>query len=173
MRASCVWLVLAFLVFGCSDPKRTTPAADSNTTGGAPEGATPDKGAGMNSNLEAEGAAIAKETISEFDNAVAEFASALADKPDEAIAMPKLEAIFAAYRPKMEALAARRKALTDPEAKGGFSRHMDTNRGQAVFRSDQALGIYVAHYRMMKPGPKIVEFLTSKVVGLIDIVHGS
>lgn len=171
MRKTCLIVVVVFLLLGCSDQEQPGPASGPGGAAATAEGAASDQGGSVSTDPKSVGEAIAKEAISEFDKVVAECAEVLAGKPEEAVVLPKLQAIYESYRPRMTALADRRKALTDPREKGGFYSYMGENRGKAVFRMDQALGTYVAHYRMMAPGPKVVEFLTTKVVELIEIAH--
>ncbi|MCU0726398.1 MAG: hypothetical protein MUE73_11505 [Planctomycetes bacterium] len=125
----------------------------------------------MGTELKTQGEALAKEALAEFDRAVDEIAAVLKDKPAPADALPKLLAILESYRPKMEGIAAKRKTFTDPEVKGGFYGHMGSYRGKSVARIDNLLGAMVAHYRYTAPGPEIVEFLTTKIVPLIEIAH--
>jgi hypothetical protein len=180
VKRSGLFASLVLLVAACGDrdppPAGPEPAAPGPEVlaGGPeipPEPETKGDAVGDYEELNARGEALAKEVIAEFDAAVDAFAAALADKPDDDEGVAKLQAVYDEYLPKMEALGAKRKELPFPEAAGGFNRYMGENRGKAVFRKDNVLGEFITHYRMMKPGPKIVEFLTTKVLELLDVAH--
>jgi hypothetical protein len=155
-----------FIALGCG-------GKEAPSGGGGSDSPVPTTGGGkpVGDDLRVQGETLAKEALAEFDKAVDEIAEILKIKPDQADAMPKLQAVIDAYRPKMEALAAKRKAFTDPQVKGGFYGAMGSYRGKSIARMDNALGALVAHYRYTKPGPDVVDFLTTKIVPLIEIAH--
>lgn len=120
-------------------------------------------------NHEAEGQAVAKEILDTFNAAVAETAALLKDKPAPAAVKPQLQALFGTYSAKMTTINAKRRALTDVEARGAASRYMDEHRPKAVTEKDNALGAFIFHYLNTVKDADVADFLNTKIVTLIDI----
>ena len=155
------FLSLLFAVAGCD--KNETPA------GGQPAG-KPAAGSSLEKEKEM-GEALAKETIEAFDKMVAEVAKVLEGKAPEAEVLPKLQAVYETWKPQMEALAARKAALTAAPAKGAFNGYMGEHRGKAMARKDTTLTEAFKHYRLQTNSPGVVDFLTKKPLELFNLVH--
>jgi hypothetical protein len=117
----------------------------------------------------AQGTAVAKEVIDTFNAAVAEAAALVKDKPAPAAVKPQLQALFDKYKEKMTALNAKRVALGNPEVGFAVAAYMDENRGKAVFAKDNTLGPFIFHYVNEVKDAEVADFLSSKIVTLINI----
>lgn len=119
----------------------------------------------------AAGETVGKEILDTYDAAVAEIAEALADKPEPDVALERVNAIFEAYIPKMEALALKKLALLDDDIQswGAVNSYLGENRGKRVYNKDQALSEYMNYYSIQKPDEELKNILAAKISSLIDI----
>jgi len=150
----CLALVLAA---GCGKKAESpqAPAAAVETKAGEPENA---------------GKIIVDEILSVFDQCVAEAAALAKDKPEAAVLLPKLEALYADYGVKMAALNARFLSLRDQNI-FDFQRangYLTDNRPKHVFQKDNVLGPAIAYYNFEKGEQAVVDMLSSRIVKLID-----
>ena len=116
------------------------------------------------------GTKIVDEILSAFDQCVVEAAALAKDKPEAAVLLPKLEALYADYGVKMAALNVRFLALRDQDI-FAFRRangYLTDNRPKHVFQKDSVLGPAIAYYNFEKGETTVVDMLSSRVVKLID-----
>ena len=116
-----------------------------------------------------QGETVAREILAAFDAAVDEAKALLGPKPAPDAVAPQFEPLLARYREKMTALNQQYLALrADPPSFGAANIWLGANRGKSVFRKDNLLGTFVAHYRFFVPGPAVVEFVETSLVRLIE-----
>jgi len=163
-----VLLTLIPLVFSvCGEKSGTTdinkPAAESQTQNIQP---SPD------SQLPAdnEGVTTAKEILAAFDEAVADAAKILKDKPEAAVLKPKLETLYKSYEEKMKKINARFRALKTKDIRlfGAANTYIGENRGKHVFKKDQALGEYISYYNFQKGDMETVKLISDGIVKMLD-----
>jgi len=123
------------------------------------------------SKAEEEGVAVAKEILGVFDQAVAEAAELVKDKPAAADLQPKLDALFEKYKVRMAELNPKYLALREKDIRafGAANGYLGENRGKHVFDKDNTLGEAIAYYNFQKGEKGIVDFLGFKIAALIDV----
>ncbi len=154
MRTVIILSILAvFLVAGCGKEAPAPATGSSGTSGGSVTSQALTQ-------AKARGEAVAKEILDTYGKLLDEVHALVKDKPDGAEVAPKLSALVESYRPVMEALGAKRKALADDRnAFAPLNGYLSGNRPQAVSRGDQLLGSIVFHYRGEKPNEEVVNLL--------------
>lgn len=155
-------IVAVLLAGGCG---KDEPAAPS----GAPGGSVTSQAL---AEAKARGEAVAKEILDSYGKLIDEVHALVKDKPEGTEVAPKLAALVESYRPAMEALGAKRKALAeDRNAFAPLNGYLSGNRPQAVSRGDQLLGPIVFHYRGVKPNEEVVNLLLG-LPKLLDLAAG-
>jgi len=119
---------------------------------------------------EAKGEAVAKEILDVHDQAVAEIADLMKDKPEAAELKPKLETLFQKYQEKMKALNEKYLALRDEDVAsfGAANGYMGENRGKHVFEKDNALVAYMNYYNMEKDERELTKFINDGLFNLLE-----
>jgi hypothetical protein len=118
-----------------------------------------------------EGVLLAKEILGVFDEAVAETAGLVKDKPEAADLKPKLNALYDKYAAKMAEINPRFLALKTKDIRlfGSANGYMGENRGKHDFDKDNTLSDAYRYYNLQKGEKEIVDFLAHKLPALIDI----
>jgi hypothetical protein len=118
-----------------------------------------------------EGVQLAKEILGLFDQAVDEAAGLVKDKPEAAELKPKLEALYKSYSDRMAAINPRYLALKDKDVRlfGAANTYLGEYRGRHDFEKDNKFKDAYVYYNLEKGEKEIVDFLSHKLISMIDV----
>jgi hypothetical protein len=159
-------LCLSVVLIGCGGKEPAeTGAQESAAEPQAAEQASDTEESG-----EAKGEAVAKEILGVYDQAVAEIAELMKDKPEAAELKPKLETLFQNYQEKMKALNEKYLALRDEDVAsfGAANGYMGEYRGRHVYEKDNALVAYMNYYNMEKDERELTKFINDGLFNLLE-----
>jgi hypothetical protein len=118
-----------------------------------------------------EGVQLAKEILGLFDQAVDEAVGLVKDKPEAAELKPKLEALYKSYSERMAAINPRYLGLKDKDVRlfGAANTYLGENRGRHDFEKDNKFKDAYVYYNLEKGEKEIVDFLSHKLISIIDV----
>jgi len=161
-----ILLCLCFILIVCGGKESTETGARETAT----EPQVTEESSELEESGEAKGEAVAKEILDVHDQAVAEIADLMKDKPEAAELKPKLETLFQKYQEKMKALNEKYLALRDEDVAsfGAANGYMGENRGKHVFEKDNALVAYMNYYNMEKDERELTKFINDGLFNLLE-----
>jgi len=161
-----ILLGLCFIFISCGGKE----SAETKAPESAAETQMAKEPAGEEVTAEAMGEAVAKEILDVYDQAVAEIADLMKDKPEAAELKPKLEALFQNYQGKMKALNGKYLALRDEDIAsfGAANGYMGEHRGRHVFEKDNALVEYMNYYNMEKDERELTKFINDGLFNILE-----
>ena len=155
-----------FILIGCGGKE----PAETGALESVEESQVTDESSGLEESGEAKGEAVAKEILDVYDQAVAEIADLMKDKPEAAELKPKLEALFQKYQEKMKALNEKYLALRDEDVAsfGAANGYMGENRGKHDYEKNNALVKYTNYYNMEKDERELTKFINDGLFNLLE-----
>jgi hypothetical protein len=165
----CLVLALGVMCALAACGGKNAPADDKATASTQPPAAATQTAPAQAADNE--GVQLAKEILGVFDDAVAETAVLVKDKPESADLKAKFGTLYDKFAAKMAEINTRYLALKAKDIRlfGSANGYMGDNRGQHVFKKDNKLTEAYQYYNLQKGDKEIVDLLSNKLPALIDI----